>query len=662
MLHRLYLLGALAALTVSGTLYASTAAADDPRSMPPSMVQGDKSAITEHFFGSGEVVHRVTADAWVAPSANTNKKATGDSAERSKALQIGYPREIPANLRGLPLTTLPWQTLADGSRVARVEVVATEAAAFRIGYRVDGPAAGLQVRFSGIGRDEVYSVAVTGSDRTWSPVLEGDTATLELRVLPGFDAAQFQVTLDKLSHLLTSPASLGQKDVRDIGKAGACNIDIACVSNASSALLNTVKAVAKAVYTDSANGRTYACTGTLLNSTSGANFFYTAAHCISTQASASTISTYWFFDAVSCNSGAIPPYQLVNGGADLLVTDLTTDATLLQLRQSPPIGAFRAAWNATVIPTGTNIVGLHHPQGDLKKFSQGDMLGYAKGPLAYSTGPRPQAGKDSFITVQWAQGTTEEGSSGSGVFTYNATCGGGAPCYELRGGLEGGAASCSTPTGADRFSRMDLMFTQLAPYLKPSAVIPVSTSAKSSMVEFYNPQSDFYFISSRESEKRILDTLADGNFNYLWYRTGYWFKTDPAPSSLTAALTRYFIPGAAKAGTRGSHFYTVLNSDRAFLTSTGKERFANPSFGCDGVPNGYFCNEGTDSFIAPPLLSAGVNTCLDSERKIYRAFRADSARYFNDGNHRYLTDATMYAYMVNDLGWAAEGVAFCATP
>ena len=80
------------------------------------------------------------------------------------------------------------------------------------------------------------------------------------------------------------------------------------------------------------------------------------------------------------------------------------------------------------------------------------------------------------------------------------------------------------------------------------------------------------------------------------------------------------------------------------------------------MPNTFFCNEGTDSFVAPPIVAAGVNPCLASERKIYRTFRADSARYFNDGNHRYLTDATMYDYMVNDLGWAAEGVAFCATP
>ena len=655
MLQRLYLLGvgALATFIVTASLSASAAVGAEVRSMGPSVVQGDKSRVTEHFFGSTVVAHRVTASPWTAPAVGANKNAASETADRSKPFQVGYPRDIPANLRSLPLATLAWQTLADGSQVARVEILAPVAAAFRIGYRVDGAAAGVQVRFAGIGRDEVYAAPVTAAESAWSPVLEGDTGILELRVLPGFDIARFALTLDQLSHFVVAPASMGQKDIRHIGKAGACNIDVACVTNPSSALLDAAKAVAKMVFTD--GGTSYLCTGTLLNSTSGANYFYSAAHCINSQTAASTVNTYWFFDAIACDSLAIPPYQLVAGGANLLVTDLTLDVTLMQLRQSPPIGAVRAAWDATVIPTDTSLVGLHHPSGDLKKFSQGSMLGYVKGPFSYNSVPRSQFGKDSFISVKWVYGTTEEGSSGSGVFTYNPSCGGGAACYELRGGLEGGAASCDTPTGADRFSRMDLMFTKLAPYLRPSAVIPVSTLAQRSMVEFFNPQSDFYFISSRENEKGLLDGQIDGSGNHLWFRTGYWFKTDPAPSSQTSSITRYYIPGAAKGGTRGSHFYTALNSDKSAISATGKERFAP----CDTVPNGFFCNEGTDSYIALPIKTANVAECLVGEQSISRVFRGPP-RYIDDGNHRYTTDADTYDYMVRDSGWIGESVNFCA--
>ena len=652
MLQRWCLLGVLTAVTAMLSLPISAATVSDERSMPPAEVQRDKALVVERFFGSNDVAHRVSAAPWDASVVEASKAAASNASDRAKPLQIGFPRDIPTAARSLPLTSLPWQTLPDSSRVVRIEVLVADAVAFRVAYRIDGPAAGLQMRFAGAGRDEVYaSDASSGAGLMWSPVLEGNLGTLELRLMPGIDAAQFGVTLETLSHLIASPSNLGQKDVRQIGRSGSCNIDIACVSNPSAALLNAAKATAKMVYTTD-TGSTSACTGTLLNSTSGADYFFGAAHCISTQSSASTLNTYWFFDAVSCDSLAIPPYQLVTGGATLLLTDVTMDVTLLQLRQAPPSGAVRSAWNATVIPTNTNIVGLHHPSGDLKKFSQGAMQGYAGGPAAYGNDARSQFGKDSFITVRWTNGTTEGGSSGSGAFTFNT-----AGYYELRGGLEGGAASCGTPTGIDRYSRMDLLFTKLAPYLQPSAVIPVSTSAQSSMVEFFNPQSDFYFISSRENEKSILDGIRDASANHLWFRTGYWFKTDPTPSSLTSSITRYFIPGAAKSGTRGSHFYTALNSDKSTISATGKERFAP----CDSVPNGFFCNEGTDSYIASPIKTGNVSDCLPNEQKIYRVFRG-APRYVDDGNHRYVTNADIYNYMVGDLGWTGESVNFCAKP
>ena len=665
MLRRGTQLFAVTVIALAGGFSMNAFAGGEIRSMPPAEVTGSKAAFVERFLGAADVAHRISAEPWDASVATASKAASATSGvggARAKPLQIGYPRDIPALLRNVPLAVLPWQTLVDGSQVIRAEVNAAAAVALRVGFRVEGPALGLQLRFAGNGRDEVYSaIALPDAELTWSPVLEGETATIELRLLPGFTASQFRLTLERLSHLTISPAELGRKDTNQIGKSGACNIDIACVNTPSAALLSIAKSTAKMVITG-ADGRSGSCTGTLVNSESGGDYFFTAAHCISDQATASSLNTYWFFDAVACNSIAIPPYQLVGNGANLVMTDVTLDVTLVRLALAPPTGAVRAAWNATIIPTDANVVGVHHPKGDLKKFSRGNMLGYQPGPALDDGRARVQFGKDSFTTVRWDLGTTEGGSSGSGVFTLKTDCGAGSACYELRGGLWGGEASCANPDGADQFSRMDLLYTRLAPFLQPSAVIPATTAAQASMVEFFNPQSDFYFITSRENEKTLLDTLSDANKNQLWYRSGYWFKTDPAQSTFTAPITRYQIPGAAKNFTRASHFYTVLAKDRSLITGTGKERIASPNFGCSGVPNGYFCNEGTDSFIAPPITTTAQPSCLATEQPIYRVFRADSTRYFNDGNHRYLTNPSMFVYMVNDQGWANEGIAFCAKP
>lgn len=633
---------------------ALAAAPDALRSMPPAVVTASKVATAERFLGAAEAPYLIEAEAFVMPNASAPKvAASGD--DRAKPVQIGFPRTIAESLRALPLGALDWERLGDGSKVARVVVSAPGAAGLRVAYRSTGPVDGMTLRFAGSDRDEVYrAVPVSGASAEWSPVLEGSRAVIEVQLRAGQEPSEFGLTLDGLSHLVVAGADLGRKDIRDIGDSGSCNIDIACVSNPSAALLNAASATAKMVF--NSGGGTYLCTGTLINSQSGGNYFYTAAHCVSTVAEASSVNTYWFFDAVSCNSTAIPPYQLLTGGADLMLSDPTMDVSLIRLRQTPPTGAVRSAWNASIIPTSATVIGIHHPAGDLKKFSQGSMLGYAQGPLAYGGNPRPQAGKDSFMTVRWTDGTTEGGSSGSGLFTYNSSGG----YYELRGGLEGGGASCNNRNGIDRYSRMDLLFTRLAPYLMPSAMIPTTNAVQASMVEFYNPQYDFYFISSRENEKTLLDGVRDIEDNPAWYRTGYWFKTDSIASSQTAPITRYFIPGAALNGTRGSHFYTVLNADRAAIAATGKER---SGAACNGLPNTWFCNEGTDSFVAAPVNGGSGLTCFANEVPIYRTFRGPP-RYVDNGNHRYLTTFGMYGYMVNDpgTGWAAEGVAFCAKP
>ncbi len=620
-------------------------------SMPQALVESAKAAVVERFLGEIGVPYRIDAAPWDSSAVASTAKLAAMDTERPKPVQIGHPRDIPAELRSLPLASLDWTMQGDGSRTTHVQVVAAEAAGLRIAYRIDGTARGLELRFAGSGRDQVFQSAVlSASETAWSPVLEGNTATIELRLLPSVDSAQFKVTLEGLSHLVLVGADL-RKDARDITASGSCNVDIACVTNPSPALLNIAKATAKMVVTD--RGNSYLCTGTLLNSTSGADYFFSASQCASNQAAASTLNTYWFFDAVACNSVTTPPFQLVAGGATLLVNDPTMDVALLQLRQSPPTGAVRSAWNATVIPAGTSAVSVHHPQGDLKKFSQGSALGYVQGPLAFDGVPRPQARKDSFISVRWTSGTTEGGSIGAGVFTFNAAGG----FYELRGGLEGGAASCSNQSGLDRFSRMDLLFTKLAPFLLPSAVTPRTTSAQAVIVEYFNPQFNFYWMTSRESDKTVLDTIGDTLGNPLWYRTSYSFKTDPTASANTSAINRYFIPGAARNGTRGSTFYTALNADKALITATGKERFS--TVGCGDVQSTFFCNEGIDSFIALPIGIGAASTCLPGEQRIWRAFRARPA---DDGNHRYLTNQAMYDYMVNEMGWDGEFVNFCAKP
>jgi hypothetical protein len=75
----------------------------------------------------------------------------------------------------------------------------------------------------------------------------------------------------------------------------------------------------------------------------------------------------------------------------------------------------------------------------------------------------------SYSTAAWLIGSTEGGSSGSGIFALaNGE-------YLLRGGLRGGSASCTStgriddPSNRDYYSRIDLEATQLRTWLSGAA-------------------------------------------------------------------------------------------------------------------------------------------------------------------------------------------------
>lgn len=642
---------------------APTRVDDAPRSIGQAVMMTEKAAAPERFLGRAAATHRVALDPMSAKELNLQLKAaaTRTTAQRQPNV-IGLGRDVPSSMQSVPFSSLQWETVTNGVRVARMEVAIPGAAGMRVGYRVTGPVEKLTVRVGSVNQTEAFIGApLVSGERAWAPTIESERGVLEFALEAGASPSDFTVSVEKFSQLAKVGRDAASEKARapstcaaspdEIGCSDSCNIDISCVANPSQALIDISRATAKYLYVDDPTGTTRICTGTLLNSNSSPRrpYFFTAAHCVATQSEAASVESYWFFDSVACNSLATPPYQRLTTGMSLRVTDENMDVTLLEMNSNPPSGAVFAAWEASIIPRNAIVVGVHHPQGDLKAFSEGTMQGYEK-----------VSALDNFIKIRWTpgKGTTEAGSSGSGIFTFNSDCGG-VSCYQLRGALLGGGASCSTPNSPDYYSRMDLLFTKLAPYLSPSSQIPTTTTSQASMVEFYNPEFDYYFMTSRENEKSLLDSIKSSGGDFRWYRTGYWFKTDPFASPSTASLTRYAIPGAARNQTRFTHFYTASQSDRQIITNTGKERFS--SVGCADVPNTFFCNEGTDSYVAPPIGSGASAGCAAGERPIWRVFRGNQ-RFPDDANHRYVTSLGMYGYMVNELGWDAEFVNMCARP
>ena len=386
-----------------------------------------------------------------------------------KRVQVGIERSGGEALA--PLGALRWKAV-DGGSVARIEVRSPDAMALRVGLKLRNMDDRIELRVAG--SDDIAKIEglVTGSEARrlvddrglhWTLATDGETQTIELFAPDGVDFGSLKVQVAHVSHLVTNLRSNFALSTK-IGESGSCNVDTACrVGTLGQAFVNAKNSVSWLLFQD---GGSYICTGTLINDTDTSTqipYYFTADHCIGTQTIANTVTTVWNYEATSCGSGVSTATTQVGGGAQRLFSEyggdlqagppIATDAALLRLNNNPPGSAYYSGWDANTIPTGTAVLAIHHPRGDAKKSSLGQ-----------------QVSTDQYVhRVGWTSGTTEGGSSGSGLFT------GGAGGYFLRGGLFGGAASCAnsgtTPGSGgnyDIYSRLDLVFDDIKQWIAPT--------------------------------------------------------------------------------------------------------------------------------------------------------------------------------------------------
>ena len=417
----------------------------------------------------------ITVKARLAPVSEAEVRAvrTQNATRMSRQVQrqrltIGLTR--PGTLEPIQAGALAWRAV-EGGQAARVAVTSPEAGSLRLALELAGVPANVELTFFGSqdpsrleGPVKVGEIA----DRTakwWSPLTEGETQTVEIFVPAGTPAGAIPLAVVGASHLFTTPSSGFAKRIQDIGDAGTCNVDVACSALASNAAFRgAADSVAQMVFNDA--GFTVLCTGTLLadgDGTTQVPWFYSANHCFENedppyksasqmQTVASTLSTLWGFEANACGSSTPRSnWAQLNGGATFLHNNVGSDVLFVRLNGTPPGIAFYSGWDANPLSAGNAVVGLHHPQGDLKKVSQGTVLRLAI--------PNVSGLTSSYAEARWSSGTTEIGSSGSGIWTSS----GGQ--YYFRGGLWGGTAACSTTQGTDYYSRFDQAYPAISQYL-----------------------------------------------------------------------------------------------------------------------------------------------------------------------------------------------------
>lgn len=356
----------------------------------------------------------------------------------AQAPRKGRPFQFAVGVRtDLGLAHGAWDTLPSGEHRWRLRLQSAGARSLSLHFHpfVLPPGASLWIYDeAGTLVQGPYRAAHASAEGLWTAIIPQERLVIEARV-PAAQAAQLRLGIANAYH--------GYRDWKDAdgsAKAGACNVDVACPTDGVWA--DEIRSVARISI-----GGTLLCSGQLLNNARQDldPLFLTANHCDIGEPGkpASSVVFYWNYQASACGGARNGSMAHNQAGSTLVADDVPPDFTLLRLAQAPDpaFGVFYAGWNVEGNSSDCG-VGIHHPSGDEKAISFYDQpLEAVDADIQDIPGP-----VKAWRVVRWASGTTEGGSSGSGLWSRN---------HEVIGVLSGGDASCSSRNGSDFYARLD---------------------------------------------------------------------------------------------------------------------------------------------------------------------------------------------------------------
>lgn len=329
-----------------------------------------------------------------------------------------------------PLNAGQWEHLPDGGRLWRLGL--RSEGAFSVNLLFDHfylPEGG---RFYLYTADSAHFLSYSSKDnlpgRTFAtPLLPGSHIVMEYYE-PSGTSRHVALHLSTLVH--------GYKDFFSqnglTASSGFCNIDIRCREGES--FQDVKRAVCMIL-----NGTKILCSGTLINNSrqDKTPYVLTAYHCLNNAEAANLVFVFGY-EADSCGSLSQQEGYAISG-ATVVAKNYGSDFALLRLSQQPPAyyRVYYAGWNCNDTAADSAFC-IHHPSGDVKKIS---VCSQALVP----SNEKGDTGTTHWKVPCWSKGTTERGSSGSGLFN---------PQQQLIGQLDGGTASCLYSEGYDVFGKV----------------------------------------------------------------------------------------------------------------------------------------------------------------------------------------------------------------
>jgi hypothetical protein len=398
-----------------------------PRSAPPIKKRrvSNENGITR--FKPSKASPRRSVALPALDRAFVEKLRAEDKVDTTKRLRIGLGRSLPASieLSSKSISPFEWLLESDGTLSCSVAVSSEGASGLRIHLEDLRLPPGAHVLVHPPGSTNELAPLKPDSNATdvWTASVFASTAIIEVRVPANAATSEAHFVIRELSHIYRSLKQLSDP-LTD------CIPQIACYPT----WLDAASGIALIDFIDS--GTEYLCTGCLLTDTdptSDFDYFLTAHHCIHNQAIASTMEAFWFYQASTCG-GDPPDIDFVPetpDGAVLLSTSSRTDFAFLRLRNQAPDGATFLGWSTAAPSRFEPLICIQHPDAGDKRISFGHYT---------------DASVTDFWGIQWTNGVTEEGSSGSPLMLSDGS---------VIGQLYGGTSECDNPEGEDIFGRFD---------------------------------------------------------------------------------------------------------------------------------------------------------------------------------------------------------------
>jgi lysyl endopeptidase len=365
--------------------------------------------------------------------------------EAGRPPRFGYPLDAGFTLDNSGV----WEMLPNGDRLWRLNIHCPGARSINLLYDAFWLPTGATLYIYNADRSHVIGGFTSRNNNSQrgnsigyaTGLVYGEMITLEYYE-PQNSEYPGEISIAKVVHGYRHIKLPGEE--KAFGTSNACQVNVNCPEGADWQLEKTSVAM---ILVDGSRW----CTGSLLNNTTTdfTPYFLTADHCLSGWAiptaldaganpNASVWTFYWNYESPGCDNPLTEPGFQSTTGAIVVANAGGSDFALLRLTEDPLIdagmGLLYNGWDTGDPPGGG--VGIHHPDGDIKKISiDENTISSNWFPLFWTGGGF--SWPFTHWVVDWETGGTEGGSSGSPLFDTN---------HRVIGQLHGGSGTCDGET------------------------------------------------------------------------------------------------------------------------------------------------------------------------------------------------------------------------